>query len=80
MSAVHVENADSELLDGISAAGITVGVRTIEDGGFELELGNMGYSFSSQDASWLRETLLEVSQQVPKQYPRVRLLEAVGVT
>ena len=79
VSAVHVENADSELLDDISTAGIIVGVRTIEDGGFELELGSMGYSFSSQDASWLRETLLEVSRQVPKQYPRVRLLEAVGV-
>lgn len=51
VSAVHVENADSELLDDISTAGIIVGVRTIEDGGFELELGSMGYSFSSQDAS-----------------------------
>ncbi|MGN2406751.1 hypothetical protein ACTACD_13335 [Pseudomonas syringae] len=76
VGAVHVENADSELLEGISAAGVIVGVRTIEEGGFELELGNMGYSFSSQDASWLQETLLKVSRQLPKQYPRVGLLEA----
>lgn len=51
-------------------------VRTVEEGGFELEFGGMGYSFSAQDASWLQETLREISQQLPKQYPRVGLLKA----
>ena len=73
---VPVENAGPELLGDAIGAGSFVAVRTIEEGGFELEFGGMGYSFSAQDASWLQETLLEVSQQLPKQYPRVGLLDA----
>ena len=73
---VPVENASPELLGDAIGAGSFVAVRTIEEGGFELEFGGMGYSFSAQDASWLQETLLEVSQQLPKQYPRVGLLKA----
>lgn len=73
---VHVENANLEFLDGAVGAGILVAVRTIEEGGFELQFEWRGYSFSAQDASWLQEKLLEVSQQHPKQYPRVGLLEA----
>lgn len=71
-----VENASTELLEGTQSAGTFVAVRTIEEGGFELELEEMGYSFSAQDALWLQETLLEVIQQRPKQPPRVCLLEA----
>lgn len=71
-----VENASTELLDGTLGAGTLVAVRIIEEGGFELELEEMGYSFSAQDALWLQEKLLEVTQQPPKQHPRVRLLEA----
>lgn len=71
-----VENASTELLEGTQGAGTFVAVRTIEEGGFELELEEMGYSFSAQDALWLQEKLLEVIQQPPQQYPRVRLLEA----
>ena len=74
--AVHVENASPEFLDGAIGAGILVAVRTIEEGGFELQFGWMGFSFSAQDACWLQEKLLEVSQQPPKQYPRAGLLEA----
>lgn len=74
--AVHVENASLEFLDGAVGAGILVAVRTIEEGGFELQFEWMGFSFSALDASWLQEKLLEVSQQHPKQYPRVGLLEA----
>lgn len=73
---VHVENASPELLEGTQGGGLVVGVRTIEEGGFELELEETWYSFSPQDAIWLQEKLLEVSQQPPKQHPRVRLLEA----
>ncbi len=76
---LHVENASPELLGDAIDAGAFVAVRTIEEGGFELEFGAMGYSFSAQDASWLQEKLLEVSQQLPKQYPRVGLLEAAEV-
>ena len=71
-----VENASTELLEGTQSAGTFVAVRTIEEGGFELELEEMGYSFSAQDALWLQEKLLEVTHQPPKQHPRVRLLEA----
>lgn len=71
-----VANASTELLEGTLGAGTLVAVRIIEEGGFELELEEMGYSFSAQDALWLQEKLLEVTQQPPKQYPRVRLLEA----
>lgn len=71
-----VENASIELLKGTQSAGTFVAVRTIEEGGFELELEEMGYSFSTQHALWLQEKLLEVIQQPPKQHPRVRLLEA----
>lgn len=74
--AVHVENASLEFLDGAFGAGIFVAVRTIEESGFELQFEWMGFSFSAQDASWLQEKLLEVSQQLPKQYPRLGLLEA----
>lgn len=73
---LHIENASPELVEGTHGAGTLVAVRTIEEGGFELELEEMGYSFSAQDALWLQEKLLEVSQQLPKQHPRVRLLEA----
>lgn len=76
---VHVENASSELLDGAISAGILVAVRTIEDGGFELQFGWMGFSFSALDASWLQEKLLEASQQLPKQYPRKSLFEAAQI-
>jgi hypothetical protein len=71
-----VENASTELLEGTQSAGTFVAVRTIEEGGFELEFEDMGYSFSARDALWLQEKLLEVIQQPPKQHPRVRLLEA----
>lgn len=71
-----IENASTELLEGTQSASTLVAVRTIEDGGFELELEEMGYSFSAQDALWLKEKLLEVIQQPPKQHPRVRLLDA----
>lgn len=72
-----VETANPELLSDPSGAGNFVAIRTIGEGGFELEFGGMGYSFSAQDASWLQEKLLKVSQQLPKQHARVRLLEAV---
>lgn len=75
---VNVEKASPELLGDAIGAGALVAVRTIEEGGFELEFGGMGYSFSAQDASWLQEKLLEVSQQLPKQHSRIRLLEAVN--
>lgn len=75
---VHVENASPELLEATKGAGIVLGIRTIEEGGFELELEETWYSFSPQDAFWLQEKLLEVSQQLPKQYPRTGLLEAAS--
>lgn len=75
---VHVENASPELFEGTEGAGIVVGVRTIEEGGFELELEETWYSFSPQDAFWLQEKLLEVSRQCPRQYPRAGLLEAAS--
>lgn len=70
------ENANTEHLEGTQGAGTLVAVRTIEEGGFELELEEMGYSFSAQDARWLQDKLLEVIQQPPKQHPRVGLLDA----
>jgi hypothetical protein len=73
-----VETANPELLRDAIGTGNFVAIRTIGEGGFELELGGMGYSFSAQDASWLQEKLLEVSQQLPKQHARVRLLEAAN--
>ena len=72
-----IENANPELLSDVVGAGNFVAIRTI-GGGVELEFGGMGYSFSAQDASWLQEKLLEVSQQLPKQHARVRLLEAAN--
>lgn len=73
-----IENADPELLSDAIGAGNFVAIRTIGEGGFELEFGEMGYSFSVQDAFWLQEKLIEVSQQLPKQHARVRLLEAAN--
>jgi hypothetical protein len=71
-----IENANPELLSEAIGAGKCVAVRTILEGSFELEFGGMGYSFSPQDAFWMQEKLLELSQQIPKQYPRVGLLKA----
>lgn len=75
---VPVENASAELLGDTIGADSFVAVRTIEEGGFELDFGGMGYSFSAQDAFWLQEKLLEVSRQLPEQNSRVGLLEAVS--
>lgn len=77
--AVHVENASFESLDGAVDAGILVAVRTIE-GGFELQFEWMGFSLSAQDACWLHEKILKVSQQLPGQHLRVGLLEAARTT
>lgn len=75
---VPVENASAELLGDVIGAGAFVAVRTIEEGGFELEFGGMGYSFSAQDASWLQEKLLEASRQLPEQHSWVGILEAMS--
>ncbi|CEL30576.1 MULTISPECIES: hypothetical protein [Pseudomonas fluorescens group] len=72
---VHVSNASDGLLDEGSCGDTRVTVRTIEEGGFELEFEWMGYSFSPVDAAWLHEKLLEASQQDSVSYPRARLLE-----
>jgi hypothetical protein len=73
-----IEKANPELLSDAIGAGNFLAIRTIGEGGFELEFGEMGYSFTAQDASWLQEKLLEVSHQLPKQHARVRLLEAAN--
>lgn len=72
---VHVSNASDGLLDEGNCGDTRVTVRTIEEGGFELEFEWMGYSFSPVDAGWLQEKLLEASQQDSVSYPRARLLE-----
>ncbi|MEO8488233.1 hypothetical protein [Pseudomonas sp.] len=75
---VDVKNVSSGLRYGKEGSGLPIGVRTIEEGGFEIELGGDGYSFSVEDAYWLQEKLLEVSRQSPMQHYRVNLLEAMN--
>ena len=70
------ENVSLELLEGTEGADCSICVQTIEEEGFEIVLGWRGYSFSAQDAFWLQEKLSEATGQLPKQHPRVNLLEA----
>lgn len=70
------KNVSPEFFENTGGADFSICVQTIEEDGFEIVFGEIGYSFSMQDACWLQEKLLEATHQLPKQYPRVNLLEA----
>ncbi|MBC3495762.1 hypothetical protein HU764_012255 [Pseudomonas sp. SWRI100] len=74
---VPYTDASPELTDAPSG-NILVTIRTLKPGGFEMELEWMGYSFSKDDAAWLKEKLLEASGQQLEVYPRECLFEVVG--
>jgi hypothetical protein len=61
---IAIEDASGDFFEGSSSGTTSIVVCTIQDGGYELVLPFMCYSFTQDDATWLSEGLLNASQKV----------------